>query len=407
MARRRCCARAAAIPAPDLIDKIARSFVAVAAIAYVVDLLRQTRDGLTDGIERPLGDDFINFWSGSFLAWHQRAAEIYNFGAFHAFEQGVVGGHLMNYHYSYPPTMLVLTAPLAFMPYIPGLAVWLGAGWYAVYRALRMAMPEGHTLLLALATPAVFVNFVVGQNGTWTAALFGAGLGFLDRRPALAGGLLGLLIYKPQLGILIPMALVAGRRWWACATAAATSGGLIAVAAILFGPDIFADYLRLLDPVRQLILEDGAGVWHRMLSVFVAARRLGADVPTAYLAQAVAAALAALAVAAVWFRGASFGVRNATLPLGTCLATPYLQDYDLVFGALVVVWLGQDADVRRTPELPLFLANASLLLIPLFAASLARLTGLALGPLFILPLFLIALKSGLAKRRPATIAAAA
>jgi hypothetical protein len=54
------------------------------------------------------------------------------------------------------------------------------------------------------------------------------------------------------------------------------------------------------------------------------------------------------------------------------------------------IWLGQDAEVRRTPELPLFLANASLLLIPLFAASLARLTGLALGLRFILPLFLIA-----------------
>jgi hypothetical protein len=74
---------------------------------------------------------------------------------------------------------------------------------------------------------------------------------------------------------------------------------------------------------------------------------------------------------------------------------------------LVVVWLGHDAEVRRTPELPLFLANASLLLIPLFAASLARLTGLALGPRFILPLFLIALKSGLAKRHPGTLAAAA
>ena len=270
-----------------------------------------------------------------------------------------------------------------------------------------MAKPGGRTLLLALATPAVFVNFVAGQNGTWTAALFGAGLGFLDRRPVLAGGLLGLLVYKPQLGILIPVALVAGRHWRACAAAAATSGGLVAIAAICFGPDIFADYFGLLATVRHLILEDGTGVWHRMLSVFVAARRLGADVPTAYFVQAIAAALAALAVAAVWFRGASFGVRNATLLLGTCLATPYLQDYDLVFGALVVVWLGQDADVRRIPELPLFLANAALLLIPLFTASLARLTGLALGPLFILPLFLIAVKSGLAKRHPAALAAAA
>ena len=94
------------------------------------------------------------------------------------------------------------------------------------------------------------------------------------------------------------------------------------------------------------------------------------------------------------------------LVLGTCLATPYLQDYDLVFGALIVVWLWQDADVRRVPEFPLFLANAALLLIPLFAASLALSTGLELGPLFILPLFVIAVKCGVAKRQQGTLAAA-
>ena len=399
--------RHAAVPSPVLIDKVARCYVAVALVAYLVDLLRQTRDGLTDGMGRPFGDDFVNFWSGPFLAWHQRSAEIYNFSAFHAFEQSVVGASLMGYHYSYPPTLLLLTAPLALIPYVPALVLWLCAGWFAFYRALRIAMPEGRTLLLALATPAVLVNAIAGQNGTWTAALFGAGLGLLDRRPILAGGFLGLLIYKPQLGILIPVALLAGRRWRACAAAAATSAGLVAIAAIWFGPEILADYLRQVTVLRHLILEDGTGVWHRMLSVFVMARRLGADVPAAYVAQAVAAAVAFLAVAAVWYRDASFGVRNAMLLLGTCLATPYLQDYDLVFGALIVIWLGQDQDVRRMPEWAWFLGSASLLLLPLFAAPLALVTGLTFGPLFILPLFVIALKSGLAKRQSTALTAAA
>jgi len=394
-------------PRPELIVKIARCYVAAAFVIYVIDLLRQTRDGLTDGIERPFGDDFINFWSGSFLAGHQRAAEIFNFGAFHAFEQSVVGVHLQGYHYSYPPMFLVLTAPLALVPYVPGLLLWLAAGWFAFYGALRLAMPRGRVLLLALATPAVFINAVAGQNGTWTAALFGAGLGLLDRQPIMAGGCLGLLIYKPQLALLIPVALVAGRRWQALAATAATAAGLTAIAAIWLGPEIFADYLRQVTSLRHIILEDGTGVWHRMLSVFVAARRLGADVPTAYAVQAVACGLAALAVAAVWYRDASSGVRNAMLLLGTCLATPYLQDYDLVFGALIVVWMAQEVEIQRMPELPLFLANAALLLTPLFAASLARLTGLEFGPLFILPLFVIALKCGLAARQPGTDALAA
>jgi arabinofuranan 3-O-arabinosyltransferase len=313
----------------------------------------------------------------------------------------------MGYHYSYPPTLLVLTAPLALIPYVPALVLWLCAGWFAFYRALRIAMPDGRALLLALATPAVLINAIAGQNGTWTAALFGAGLGLLDRRPILAGSFLGLLIYKPQLGILLPVALLAGRRWRASAAAAATSTGFIAIAAIWLGPEIFTDYLRQVTALRHLILEDGTGVWHRMLSVFVAARRLGTDVPTAYAAQAVAAAVAFLAVAVVWYRDASFGVRNATLLLGTCLATPYLQDYDLVFGALVVVWLGQDHDVQRMPDWAWFLGSASLLLLPLFAAPLAHLTGLAFGPLFVLPLFVIALTCGLGKRQSAELGAAA
>jgi hypothetical protein len=230
--------------APALIERIARCFVAVAVIAYVIDLLRQTRDGLTDGAGRPFGDDFINFWSGPFLAWHHRIAEIYNFGAFHAFEQSVVGEHLQGYHYSYPPTLLVLMAPLVLVPYVPALFVWIAGGWFAFYRALRLAMPTGRTLLLALATPAVFINTVGGQNGTWTAAIFGFGLGLLDRQPFVAGGILGLLIYKPQFGLLIPLALLAGRRWQAMAAAAITGVALVVLAATLWGPEIFADYLR-------------------------------------------------------------------------------------------------------------------------------------------------------------------
>src|SRR5580704_16846358 len=229
---------------PHLTLPIARSFVAVAAAIYLYDLFQQTHDHFTNGMGRPFGDDFINFWSGAYLAVHGLATQVYDPAAFHAFQQSIAGAQLEGYLYIYPPVLLVLTAPLGLVPYIPALVLWLSAGWFAFYRALRLALPGGGALLLALATPAVFINTVAGQNGTWTAALFGVGLGLLDRRPILAGGFLGLLIYKPQLGILIPVALLAGRRWRAGASATATGAGLVAIAAIWFGPDIFADYLR-------------------------------------------------------------------------------------------------------------------------------------------------------------------
>jgi arabinofuranan 3-O-arabinosyltransferase len=379
---------------PGLLKRIATCYVAFTALVYGIDLLRQTRDRLTDGAGRPFGDDFVNYWSAAFLAWHHRADEIYNALAFHAFQQSIVGEQLGGFHYSYPPVMLLLTAPLGFIPYVPALALWLAAGWFVFFLALRAAMPNGRALLFALATPAVFINAVAGQNGTWTAALFGGALALLDRRPMLAGSLFGLLIYKPHLGLLIPVALLAGRRWSAFAAAAATAGGLILVSVICFGPDIYSECLRQLEILRHAVLEDGTGVWHRMLSVFVAARRLGADVTAAYIIQAVAAAIAALVVAVLWFRDASFGIRNAALVLGTCLATPYLQDYDLVISALVVAWLMRDASIPATLERPVFYASALLLLIPLIAASMGMLTGLGFGPLFIIPAFAIVARAG-------------
>jgi hypothetical protein len=45
----------------------------------------------------------------------------------------------------------------------------------------------------------------------------------LERRPYLAGSLFGLMIFKPQLGLLLPVALIAGRQWRVFAAAAATA----------------------------------------------------------------------------------------------------------------------------------------------------------------------------------------
>ena len=45
------------------------------------------------------------------------------------------------------------------------------------------------------------------------AALIAFALVQLDRRPVLAGILFGLLAYKPQFGLMIPLVLIATQRW--------------------------------------------------------------------------------------------------------------------------------------------------------------------------------------------------
>jgi arabinofuranan 3-O-arabinosyltransferase len=374
---------------PSFLRRVALIWVVAAAAAYAFDLLQQTAEGLTNGHGRPLGDDFVNFWSGAYLAWHGRAADVYDWPLYHAFQQSIVGPALDPYNYSYPPILLLASAPLALLPYAPGLAAWLAGSWLCFYRALRLAWPGKDALLLSAATPAVFVNAIGGQNGAWTAALLGGGLTLLDRAPVAAGVLFGLMTYKPQLGLLIPVALVAGRRWRALAGASATAVALLGLSVAVFGADVWRDDLEHVAALRTMAIEDGTGVWHRTISVFMLVRRFGADVPLAYVIQTIAAVGAAAAVTWLWLRDAPAPVRNAALVLGTFLATPYVQDYDMVVGAFLVVWLAEAVALGLLSQRQSHIAAALVLAVPIVASPVAKVTGLALGCLFLVPAFVL------------------
>lgn len=389
---------------PDLLLAFARTWIVIAAVVYIYDLLEQTADGLTDGIRRPFGDDFVNYWSAAFLAWQNRAAEIYSFTAFHEFQTALVGPKLDLYHYSYPPVALVLTAPLVLLPYVPALGAWLASSWYCFYRALRLAMPGRNALLLALAAPAVLINAASGQNGAWTAAILGGGLSVLDRRPVLAGTLFGILVYKPHLGLLLPIALLAGRQWRALAAASVTAVALVLASIALYGLDLWGDYFRQVSILRRTMLEEDMS--HRMVSVFIFMRKLGADVPAAYLVQACLALLAAAAVALAWLRDGPANVRNALVIVGTCMAIPYVQDYDLVMVAFAAAWLTDRANVPDAFQRSAFIAAGLLLLLPFVAGCFAISSGFSIAPLLMVPAFVLTTRMMLAQPSPGLAARA-
>jgi hypothetical protein len=382
-----------------LIRRIAHVWIALAGAFFLFDLWRKTGVGLTDGDGRPIGDDFVNYFSGAWLALHRRVGEIYHWRPYHAFQESLVGAWVSpNYAYSYPPVMLVLGLPFALLPYVPAFALWLIGGWYAFYRALKLATPNA--LLLALATPAVFVNAYCGQNGAWTAALLGGGLCLLPRAPVLAGILFGLQAFKPQLALMVPVALIAGRQWRAFVSAAVTVVTLALASLALAGWDTWRAFLDVIPLMRNVVLGESE---HRNVSVFMLAQRLGLDLTAAYAVQMMTALLTAALVAYAWLKDAPLPARNAAVMIGVMLATPYLQDYDLVFGAFIAVWLAQ-LDLELTPATRL--ACAAILLMPLFASALAKLTGLGFGPLFVVPAFILVARALFATRASAAAARA-
>jgi hypothetical protein len=263
-------------------------------------------------------------------------------------------------------------------------------GWLAFATALRRLAPR-YWLLAALAWPAVLINALGGQAGCWIAAIIGWGLVLLPRRPLIAGLLLSLLVIKPQLAWLIPPALLAGREWRALIGLTVGGIALLAVTTLCFGFAIWPEYLHQAELLKRVILEDGSGTWHRMISIFVLVRHLGAPLFLAYGAQALVSIGTAWVVLTAWYRGSP--LRTHFLIVGMLVGSIYVSDYDCVMLAFpaFALWQRSSGNARLAIVL-----TAS---IPLVAATLAVATGVAVGALMLWPI--LAMLHGFDREAPA------
>lgn len=365
-----------------------RIFVAIFAVAGIAWIAMS--DGMVDVKGKPLGYDFITFYSAAEVAREQGASAVYDLRAMWAAQRAVAPGIAQPYAWHYPPTFLLLVLPLALLPYFAALAGMLAATLVAYVAVLRRIAPHPLTLMLALAFPATFLNLFHGQNGFLNAALFGAALLALKPRPVLAGILFGLLSYKPHLGILVPLALIAGGHWRTIAAAAVTTIAFAGLSLMLFGPEPWLAFLANM-PFLRRILEDGNLPWTKMPTLFAAIRLLGGPVALAYAGQAVAALAAAVAVIWTWRRPAPLAVKAAALVSGALLTSPYSFDYDLTLLGLALAWLGWfgvKTGFRPGEKAVLLAAWLS----PALTTPIAAALGLQLGPVVLASLLLCAVR---------------
>lgn len=195
--------------------------LAVMTALVVVGWVGLARGGV-DLSGHTLGTDFIAFWTAArFFATGADPTLAYDDTAHQAAQQALFPGADVGYTaFDYPPTYLLICAPLGFLPYYPALIAWLSVTGLAYWRVVRAWAAGAFPVTLgALAFPAVILNAGHGQNAFLTTALFGAGALALPKRPLLAGLCFGLLTFKPHLGLMIPFALLAARQWRAIAGA--------------------------------------------------------------------------------------------------------------------------------------------------------------------------------------------
>ena len=361
-----------------------------------------TAHGLNDLAGRPLGADFSSFYSAGALA--QQGKSPYDQSLLHGIEQRLFGPATPYFGFAYPPIFLLLLAPLSRLSYPVALIVWQ-AGTLAIYalamerlrRTFAPRLPPPLFLLASLAYSAVFVNLACGQNGLLTAALFAFALAWLDARPMLAGFCIGLLAFKPQLGVLIPFALAASGRW---RTIMAAGMSVLAVAGLSiaqFGTSAWLGFFSAGNYSRQAILDKGLVGYEKMVSIFAALRLWDVPLAAAYAGQAIAALAGLAVVILIWRARVDLRVKGAVLCLATFLVTPFALDYDMVLLApAIALMTSRSRDEGAAPFEALLLAL--LWIVPL----LSRTAGLVHIPLSILVISCAAIN--VAKRKAGNIA---
>ena len=373
--------------------------------AAAILFLALTAHGLSDYKGRPLGTDFSDVYTAGMMARDGTPAAAYDPALHYAQEQAVFGVNTPFYGWHYPPFFLAVARALAGVPYVPALILWQAAG-VALYLAamgllLRNEGAHGSAwLLFALAFPAVFVNLTHGQNGFLTAALFAGALAVLDKRPIAAGILFGLVAYKPQFGILIPLVLAASARWRCFAAAAATVASLVLLATLMFGADIWVTFFASTHFSRTVVLEQGATGFEKIQSVFAAIRLLGGPVDLAYAAQAVTTLGVAAALVVLWRSAASMAVKGAGLCLGALLVTPYCLDYDMMLLAPAIALLAAEGRARGFKPYEKT-ALAALWLIPIAARGVAASTLIPVGLIVMILAFTFTIRRAARQTSPA------
>lgn len=310
----------------DPFTPIAIAAACVSTSMYLLALLAWLpgADGLTVS-KTPPGADFSAFYNAGTMAASAPLGATYDTTATQASFAELFGlKTLLPWHY--PPSAALLLIPLAALPYPLALGLWLATGVGVLALVLRPLLTNKRLTLAALTFPGFATSIVYGQNGLLTAAAFGAlllGLGKETRTAALA---VALLTLKPHLGILIPIALIAARKWVMIRRTIAYAVVLHGTAFAITGPEPWIVWLDTLGQaasrVATILPAHAMPTWSSALYLE------GLPPPARSLTQGASALAAAGLTWWVFASNFSDDAKAAILPAATLAVSPYIFSYD-------------------------------------------------------------------------------
>jgi len=326
---------------------LAAAIGAAVWVAWLTSLLART--GFLDLAGNIKGADFVEFYAAGRIVATHRTDHLYDFDLQSRVEHELTAPQAWSGFHGFitPPFFALPFVPLSALPYAVALTLWSGLGLLLVPGSLWLLhgpkAEPGRPLpvLWALAFVPIFAAVSYGQNSLLSLFILAAVFALLGRgRDGLAGLVLGLLLYKPQLVLVLALLLALERRWSALLGLGATAIALVLASLSMSLPAAHA-YARLASSFPAMLGDPAFPTWkmHSLYSFFVLL--LPGHLGLAAGCAALSSAALLLAVRTLqppyradalhrWFAGAIWG---------SVLVSPHVPLYDLSLLVLPAVLL--------------------------------------------------------------------
>ena len=225
------------------------------------------------------------------------------------------------HNYVTPPPLAWLHVPFTVLSVPAGFVVWvifttallIGAWWLV---APGTGLARVTLLLIAFALWPMYYAFLIGQTVPLTIACLAACWWFLDRKRWAPAGtaLAAALFIKPQLVLLVPLALLVSGRWRPVVYCGLASAALGALSLLSLGAHGISTY-------ETSLSYTSTNVFHGILTYAWFGRGV--------VATSIEVSLGVIAMAIAWYRRDRLDIVFALGIVGSTASAFYLHEYDV------------------------------------------------------------------------------
>ena len=322
----------------------------VALYAWVILLTTIPYPGKIGLDYNTLGTDWMVFYGAIRSVLDGNTALIFDGDRFTDFLNSAFAGLLSSpldfRPWAYPPSFLVMLLPFAGLGFLGSYVAFQMASGALLARTLLSSTPVPSPMLLVavLACPASAINVINGQAVFLVAALIVGGFCLLERRPWLGGLVLGLLTFKPQFCVLVPIALIAAGQWRALLGSGVSAFAMMIASGLMFGWELWLGWFPLI--VENFISPSEKWITYGRMwghSVYACVVLLGVPARLASWVQLLAMLGSAVAVVMAFRSRLGTREKTAVFLAAAVLAAPHSGPYDVTLLVIsAAFWLMSD-----------------------------------------------------------------